>query len=185
LNNPSAGETVNPSDCLQVAYISKAHGIKGELKVSPYSGDPGDLLDYKVFVFSREHQKPQTYTIEQCRIHGKYAIVRLSEVGDRTMAEGLVGSTVWVNKSEMPKLDDNEFYWHQMEGSTVLLEDGSALGKVDSFFSTGAHDIMVVKGQGQEYLIPVIDQVVKDLDPEAGTVLVTPTPGLLDVNEKS
>ncbi len=164
-----------------IGKVAKAQGLDGELKVIPFSGNPDDLLAYREIFLGRGPDQ-QAYTVEKCRLHGKFAIVKLWEIVDRDGSEAHIGFEVSVLKSQMPALAPDEFYWHEMVGMTVRTDQGQDLGKVTSLIATGAHDVMVVTGHDHEYLIPVLQEIIVRQDTEAGILIIAPMPGLLEMN---
>ena len=93
---------------------------------------------------------------------------------------GLVRARVLVPATALPPLDEHEFYYHEIEGFRVETADGRQLGEVAETFATGLNDVWVVRGTGREYLIPVIADVVKEIDRAARRIVIDPIPGLLD-----
>lgn len=101
-------------------------------------------------------------------------------VTDRNAAAALTGRHLLVRASDLPPLDDGEFYHHEIRGFAVVTTDGRALGTIADVFSTGTNDVFVVRGDTREYLIPVIADVVRTIDRDARCVTIHPMPGLLD-----
>lgn len=169
------------SSQIVIGKIVKAQGLVGELKVIPFSGNPNDLSSFQNFILARGSAE-QVYTVEKCRAHGKFAIVKLREISDRDEAESQIGAEVLVLKSQMPILTADEFYWHDMVGMKVVTEQGQELGKVTSLIATGGKDVLVITGQEQEYLIPVLQEIIVRQDKEAGILVIAPMAGLLEMN---
>jgi 16S rRNA processing protein RimM len=167
-----------------IGEIVKPHGIRGEVKAYLYSEQPENLKQYKKIVL----QEPagsgtETYSIIKSREQGKLAILQLENVGTREAAEALQGSRIWVNKVDFPTLDSDEYYWHQLKGLIVMTETGQELGRVTKIFNTTAHDIMVVSGAGHEFMIPVKDDIIRNIDEQGGKIVISPPPGLLEINK--
>ena len=80
----------------------------------------------------------------------------------------------------MPQLADDEFYWYQLLGVTVNTKDGCYLGTMQSVFSNGAQDVMVIKGEDDEYLVPLTDGVIVEQSDKL--LVIDPPPGLLEMN---
>ena len=175
------GKTLT-DDYLAVGKIVKPHGIKGELKVVPYSGAAEELLVFKTF-FVQSKSTCERYNVLRNRAQGKFTILQVSGVTSRNAAEDLVGDEVFVLLSDMPELEDDQFYWHEMVGINVVTDNGQKLGQVTSLLDTGANDVLVVSGTGHEYLLPVIDEIIVSVDKEEGVLVVSPFPGLLDINK--
>ena len=105
-------------------------------------------------------------------------ILGLEEITDLDAAEAIRGWLVQVPESEAWKLPRGRYYWHQIVGLRVVTTEGEALGTVSEILETGANDVYVVKGDGGERLIPAIKQVVKQIAPERGEIVVALIPGL-------
>ena len=177
---------VDPSgsskELLSVGKIVKAQGIKGELKILPFSGVADDLLTYKEFFLDCD-SRSQSFTVSKSRGHGKFFIVKLSSVDSRDASEQLVGQQVFVVKDDMPILPEDEFYWNDFKGLQVVTDQGDDLGTVTNLISTGASDVLVVTGKGKEYLIPAIDEILVEVNWQSKTLVIAPLPGLLEIND--
>src|SRR5262249_310735 len=111
---------------------------------------------------------------------GGLMLVALSGVDNRDAAEALVGTRILVRRSDLPPPGENEFYYHEIVGFEVATVEGRPLGAVAETMPTGANDVWVVRGNGREYLIPVIGDVVRLIDREARRIVIDPLPGLLE-----
>lgn len=166
---------------ITVGRVVRAHGIRGELKVYPLSGRPGDFYAYRRLTFVGSGQT-MNCEVEESRPAGNLVLLRLAGYGNRNLAEGLRGFEVRIARELLPGLAAGDFYWHELEGLPVIADDGRELGLVASLLGTPAHDILVVVGAGGEYLIPVVPEFVAGLAADGGGLLVTPPPGLLEIN---
>ena len=167
---------------LAFGKVVKPHGLKGEIKVVPFSGVVSDVQIYAE-IFLGYDSAEKKYTVKQCRAQGKFAILNLLDVNDRSSSELLVGQKIWVIKESLPELSTDEFYWHEMEGIEVVTDSGQRLGTVSSIMRTGAKDVLVVDGSGKEYLIPVVDEIIVSMDSANRVLTIAPFPGLLEINE--
>ncbi|MBI4792306.1 MAG: 16S rRNA processing protein RimM [Deltaproteobacteria bacterium] len=171
------------SGAVPVGEIVKPHGIRGEVKIYPFSGNPDNFALYREVLLARQPEgPPRPYELRSCRIQGHFVLAALVGVDDRTAAEALTGCTVFVDRQELPATAAGEFYWHDLQGMMVVTASGLLLGRVSSMLPTGAHDILVVTGTGREYLIPAIDGFVVEIDAAAGRIVVDPPEGLLEIN---
>jgi len=171
-------------DLGMIGEVVKPHGIRGEIKVYLYSEQPENFKQYKKIVLQeRTGSGTETYNVVKSREQGKLAILRLEGVGTREAAEALQGSKIWLNKADFPTLDSDEYYWHQLNGLMVMTETGQELGRVTNFFSTTAHDIMVVTGAGHEFMIPLNGNIIRDIDVQGEIIIISPPPGLLEINK--
>lgn len=150
--------------------IAAPFGIKGWVKVQPYSEDPDALMDFESWRVGRGEQHKH-YTVETVQDHGKALVAKLAGIDDRDAAYALRGQEISVAKRDLPPPEENEFYWSDLIGLTVVNREGIELGKVDSLMESGANDLLVVKGK-REHLIPFVAAFVGTVDLASGTIEV-------------
>jgi len=150
--------------------IAAPFGIKGWVKVQPYSEDPGALMDFESWRVGRGEQQAH-YSVEVVQDHGKALVAKLAGIDDRDAAYALRGQEISVAKRDLPPPEENEFYWSDLIGLTVVNREGAELGKVDSLMEGGANDLLVVKG-AREHLIPFVAAFVGKVDLAGGTIEV-------------
>jgi len=158
------------SDWVVMGRIAAPFGIKGWVKVQPYSEDPGTLMDFESWRVGRGEQQMH-YSVEAIQGHGKALVAKLAGIDDREAAYAMRGQEISVAKSALPPPEENEFYWSDLIGLTVFNRDGVKLGKVDSLMESGANDLLVVKGM-REHLIPFVAAFVGKVDLADGTIEV-------------
>lgn len=111
--------------------------------------------------------------IEEGRLHGKWLIVRLAGCVDRDQAKAYTNDSIALDREQLATLPQNEYYWTDLVGLTVINADGQKLGQIDSLFETGANDVIVIKTpDNREILIPYIKSVVKSIDLKEKKMLV-------------
>ncbi len=168
---------------IAVGKVAKAHGIKGELKVYPFSGRPDDFRGYRLLTLvDPGHGLTRSYEVEQCRPLENLVLLQLAGLSGRSAAEGLRGWEVRIARELLPTPEAGTFYWHDLEGLPVISDTGQELGRITSLMATGAHDILVITGAGGEYLIPVVAECVAGFTSDNKALMVTPPPGLLEMN---
>ncbi len=168
---------------LAVGKIIKAHGIKGELKAIVYSQDISQFAAYKE-VFLPKKLGFSKYPIKRIREQGKYTLITLEGIKDRTSAEALAGLEIFVDKNSLPPLKDDEYYWYQLYGLKVVTKEGNNLGIISYIFNNGAHDVYVVQDKNKkEILIPATDEIILNIDLTQGIMEIDPLPGLIEANE--
>jgi 16S rRNA processing protein RimM len=150
--------------------IAAPFGIKGWVKVQPFSEDPGTLLDFESWRVGRGEQHTH-YSVEDAQEHGKALVAKLAGIDDRDAAYALRGQEISVAKSALPPPQDNEYSWSDLIGLKVVNREGVELGKVDSLMESGTNDLLVVKGT-REHLIPFIAAFVGQVDLAGGTIEV-------------
>ncbi len=167
---------------LLIGEVIKVQGLRGELKVACYSGQPENLSRYRRLALVGDNAaSPRMFVLEGSRAKEKAAIVRLQGVTDRNQAEAFVGHGVLVPREDLPPAADGEFYWQDFIGRRVEDTAGRLIGTVSGLFSNGSHDTMVIVDAGREYLVPVVSGILMAIREDA--LIIDPPPGLLEINE--
>jgi len=170
-------------DHVLIGKIIKSHGLKGEVKVFPFSGCPENFNNYPgVILADPDSGIYRPSTVIRSRAQGDNVILLLEGVTSRDDADMLAGHQLWLGKGEFPKLAPDEYYWFQLEGMRVFTVDGRELGVVTSIFNNRAQDVLVVTGEQGEFLIPMTKEIIQRQDDEKRILVVAPLPGLLDLN---
>lgn len=156
------------------------HGLRGDLKVRPLSGDPAALLSAaEVFLRLPGGQVKNLRPLRQS-LHKGVVLMRLDGFETLTGVEGFKGCKILLNREALPELEDDEFYWHQIEGARVRDRQLGDLGTLESMFSTAAHETWVVSGPRGEVMIPVVDAFICRIDPESKVIEVDLPEGLVE-----
>lgn len=164
-----------------IGEITKAQGIRGELKIHSFSGQPENLRHYKsLMLIGRKQEISAAFPIRSLRVQGTSAIVGLQGIADRNTAELYVGHGVLIARQDLPLPQDGEFYWRDIEGRKVITRDGRKLGTVSQLFSNGAQDIMVVTDGELDCMIPIVGSIVVSIDQTE--IVIDPPEGLLEIN---
>ncbi|MGQ8871736.1 ribosome maturation factor RimM [Paenibacillus sp. TSA_86.1] len=169
------------AEFMNVGKIVNTHGIRGELRIMPLTDFPEVRFakNAELYLFTPDNH-PVLVTVESSRLHKNMYIVRLKEYGNINEVEKFKGSIAKVSKENLAELEDGEYYFHQIVGCTVLTEEGETLGTISEILTPGANDVWVVKTPaGKEVLIPVIDDVVLDVNVEQKQVKIHLMEGLL------
>ena len=167
-------------EMLLAGKITGAYGIKGWVKIHALTDPVENFLSYSRWLVKRRNSLEPVEFVDG-KAHGKGLIARVRGVDDRTEAEALRGLEVWVQASDLPVLEDGDYYWFQLQGMKVTTEfDGQALllGQVDHLLETGANDVMVLEPcdgsvDDRQRLIPyLVGSVVREVSREKGTIVV-------------
>jgi 16S rRNA processing protein RimM len=162
-----------------VGKFRRPHGIRGEIIMTVLTDYP-DLITpgITLFVGNNYHQ----YTIRSIRWHGGDMLIALAELPDRTAVEIFRNIMVYMKGEDIPELSEGEYYIHQLVGLDVITDQDQKLGVIKEIILTGANDVYLVDTEsGKDILLPVIDEVVLDINHDEGFVLVHIIPGLLDI----
>lgn len=163
-----------------MATIGAAQGLRGEVRVKSYTDDPSALGDYGHL----HSEDGRVFEILEIREAKNMVIVRFRGVNDRTAAEALNGLELFIDRDNLPDedLDDDEFFYADLEGLEAVDGTGKSYGSVTGVFDFGAGDLLELKGPGRRpVLIPFTEWSVLEIDLEAGKLLVDPVAaGLVD-----
>ncbi len=162
---------MNACPRIKLGFVSGVFGIQGWIKI--YSDtDPWDnILDFDSWLLGGKNQV-ERFFIEAGGRHGKAIVAKLAGIDTRDEAARLIGREIFVNRVDLPELQENKFYWTDLVGLNVVTVDGIGLGVVDDMMETGAHDVLVVRGD-RERLIPfVLDRIVRSVDLEQKCMVV-------------
>lgn len=168
LNNP-----------VQMAVIGAAHGIKGEIRVKSFTGDPTALADYGP-LYAKDGRK---FTITDIRPGNTVVVVRFKGVNDRNAAEALNGTALFVDRSVLPDDGDaDEFYHTDLVGLKVRDETGAEIGRIAAVQNFGGGDLLEIALEGRhEVLVPFSAAAVPEVAVAAGYVRIdTVAAGLVD-----
>lgn len=164
-----------PSDLIDLGVVYDAQGLKGHIKVRPYSPDPIALLACKEVYLQGPHSAPllALYRVQSAKIHSGYVVMVLDGICDRDAALALKGHTVLLPRKAFPTPEKDAYYWIDLIGCEVYNEQGIRLGNIEDMAEFGAHPIMTI---GSE-LIPFVPAIVrsvqlKSADLPSGRVVV-------------
>jgi len=150
--------------------IAAPYGVKGWIKVQPFTAETRSLLDYRTWWIG-EGGGWHEHALASGKAHGGTVLARLEGCDDREAAAALKGRMVAVARAALPAARADEYYWADLIGLRVVNADEQDLGRVTAVMQTGANDVLVV-GEGRERLIPFIALVIRDVDPGAGVIRV-------------
>jgi 16S rRNA processing protein RimM len=168
-------------DFLVVGRIGRAHGIQGEVSVDVLTDFPERFgVGETLYIGPVSGPSPEPVTILSARPHRDRLLLRFDLSEDRDLAQQLTGQFLYIPADEARPLDPDTFYPHQLLGLEVITADGEILGKVRELMETGAADVLIVQGAERTVLLPMIADVISEVDLAGGRIVVTPLPGLLD-----
>ncbi len=173
------------NDLLEVGVVIGIHGLRGDFKVRPLPTGrlalPGAR---KVYLKDSEGLLIQHEAVRSSQ-HKQNILLRLAGVDNLAAVEPLMGASVWMAKADLPELDDEQYYWSDLDGLEVIDQQQGALGRVVGMFTTTAHDILEVDGSKGEILIPAIEPFLVQVDRDKGLLHVNLPEGLIPEAESS
>jgi len=165
---------------VSLGKIVKPQGLKGEFRVYPHSMNSESLGRSIPIVIAPAAGDPISTRIVRSRQQGTIFIVKAEGIDSIAQVEQLLEAQVLTDEANLAPLEDDEFYWYEVIGMEVVTDTGDSLGKVESVIPTGANDVLQVRRGRREYLLPNIPDVVREIDRDAGRILVHLLPGLID-----
>ena len=171
-----ADELPWPADAVEVGRILGAWGVKGWIKVQPFSGDPKALFSTKRwFIESAAPASPRAAAavqtrgrlmrVTQAREHGEFVVAKPEGSDDRAAAEAWQSARIFVSRASFPTPGQDEFYWIDLIGLAVVNRQGEALGVVADLLDTGAHCVLRIAAEGAaERLVPFVAAYVDDVN---------------------
>lgn len=155
--------------------VAASHGVRGQVRVRPRTDFPERLLAQKMWRLRLADGRLVEHRVEQATPHRHGLLAKLDGIDSREAADALRGAEVVVAPDELPPLPEGQYYWHQLIGLEVVTVDGESIGPVTDILTTGSNDVYVTS----RALIPAIKEVIEDVDPAAGRIVIRPMPGLL------
>ena len=169
------------NDCYELGFISKAHGIRGEVKVV---FDVNDIYEYTELesVYLLQKGKLIPFFVDAIRIQGESnALIQFRNTYDRDQAEALKGCKLLLPLDLLPETDENGFYYHEVIGYKIHDKELGELGTISDVMEMPGQDLIAMQYKNQEVLIPISDEVVLFPDHE-NKIMHTQLPeGLLEV----
>jgi 16S rRNA processing protein RimM len=148
-----------------------SHGIKGWLKIQPFTEDINTLGKFSSWFLSKNESEWKEFKIESSLIKGRTLLSKIENVNDRNEADKFKSFLIGINKIDLPVLEKGKYYWSDLISLEVINEVGFNFGVIDSIMETGSNDVLVIKGE-KETLIPYLDNVILKIDLEKKNVLV-------------
>ena len=177
----SASEPKGPGQPLRVGRVARAHGLKGELEIRLDWPDSRALLDAKNVLFSLSDGSAASHSIASARQTPKGVLLRLEGVGDRNAAEALSGATLSVLRTDLPPLEDGEYYLCDLVGLEVRAPAGP-VGCVIEVQMYPSVDTIVIQAPGGERLEqPLLAEWLERVDVPGGYIALQSLDGLLEV----
>lgn len=172
-----------PANPIIVGKLGSSYGIRGWLRVFSSTDETESIFDYQPWFIQKASQW-QVVELESWRHHNQDMVVKLKGVDDRDVANLMTNCEIYVDSSQLPALDDGDYYWKDLMGCQVVTITGYDLGKVTDMMETGSNDVLVIKANLKdafgikERLVPFLDgQVIKKVDLATRIIEVDWDPG--------
>ena len=164
-----------PRPTLEVGYVARVHGLKGELAVRTFDPDSDAVSYVRRLVLRLRSGEERDTEILSARRASDATLVTLAGVTSRSGAEPFKGATVLVHREDLPPPAEGEWFQGDLVGLEARTPEGTPLGRVTEIWNTGPVPVLVVEGGGPEPLmVPFVDEFVPEVDVQAGVLVVRP-----------
>ena len=163
---------------ISVAAITGSHGVRGNVKIKPFTATPESLGRFdKVYL-----ENGQQVALKILSFGSKGVVLaRLGKVESRDASDALRGQHLYVDRVALPELGDDEIYHADLLGLEAVLADGSQLGHVAAIYDFGAGDVVeIMPQQGASFMLPFAGSALQAIELDQGRVVLAPPDGLLD-----
>jgi len=164
---------------VSIGIVARAHGIRGEVQVNPTTDDLQQFKTFKQIYLKIYKGERKLLKVERARIQNDKAILKFEGIDNRTDAADLKNSRIEKQFDPHVPLLPDEYYIFDLIGLAVKTTENRLLGEIIEVLTLPANDVYVVKNGTEEYLIPAIKNVIKQIDLEAGIMRIQPIEGLV------
>jgi len=147
---------------LLVGKITGFFGVQGWVKIFSYTKPRKNILEYQPWYFV-DNETYKVIEITSGREQSKTIVAQVKGINNRDEAVQLIGKDLYINKDQLPELDNDAHYWHELTGFRVINKNEVDLGIVDYLVDTGSNHVLVTKGDTQHW-IPYIDPFLVSVD---------------------
>ncbi len=173
------GQSALSADWINIGFIRKPHGLKGYVRVEGLSDAPDRFEDLDRIAVELRDGRRESLEIEDCRQNGNSWLMKFLGIDTTENAEHLRSAYIQVPEEAVAALPEDAYYVFEVEGCTVVSEDGAEIGIVREVLSLPANDVFVVDTPAGEVMIPVVRDIVVELSPEDSKIIIRPIPGLI------
>jgi len=177
---------VDKSQYLLVGQLGKPHGVKGGIRVNPFTNYPEISFAPGTTLYLGDDKgnlptNPKVIRLGAARPFQTGLLVNLEGVFDRNMARSLTGSHIFLLADQVAELQEGEYFWHDLVGMEVFDLEGVFLGKVSGVYELAPVDLLEVSGPESSFMIPCSSEIVVNVNLERKKIVLDPPDGLLDL----
>lgn len=158
-------------DCIILGRFGRPHGVKGYISVYSFTEPKENILSYADW-YVRINGVWTLLKRKAAEAHARCIVALLEGYTDRDKVGELTNLDIAVEANQLPVLAPGEFYWHQLQGMTVINTKGETLGEVTEIIATGSNDVLVVSGQSRQLIPFRYGVVVLDVSTESQQITV-------------
>ncbi len=166
-------------DFLKAGVISSTHGVRGEVKVFPTTGEPERFRSLKTVYLDTGKERIRL-EIAGVKFFKQFAILKFRGIDNINDIEKYRGCGLWVAREDAVPLEEDEYYIGDLIGMQVYTEDGVLFGELKDVMETGANDVYIISTEAHgDVLVPAIHDCILDVDVEEMKMTIHLLPGLI------
>jgi len=168
-------------DCFELGYITKTHGLTGEVTAFLDVDFPEDYHEIKA-VFLEINKQLVPYFVEHISpTRESFVLLKLEDINSQQEGNDLKGKKLFLSLKELPELEEQQYYYHELVGFNIKDENLGTLGTAKNVYAGATQDLLVMEYKTKEILIPITDDIITLVDKEKGVIYTTLPNGLLEV----
>ena len=169
-------------DCFFLGTVVAKYSFKGELLIKLDTDDPKAYLSLQSFLIEQESKLIPCFTTK-VRLHKSQLLrVSLEDVKSEKQADLMIGKSVYLPLDELPKLADDQFYFHDIIGFEVIDNLQGLIGTISGINDASSQVLLEVEHDGRQIMIPLVDELIQKLDKQQKQLYLSIPEGLLDLD---
>lgn len=168
-----------------IGEVDRVRGLAGEVVITVHADDPARMTRLAGVFMKEPDGGWRELLVRGVKRLGSRAVVKFEGYDSVEQAKTLVGRELFIPRSASTPAPSGRYYAYQLEGLEVRLRDDRVVGKVTAVLTQGPQSLLVVEGPDGEVLVPVVPAICREVDEEAGVLIIEPPEGLLEVNSRS
>lgn len=166
---------------IAIGRVAGCHGIRGEIRLRLYNPESKILSEVSEVFLLAAGAEPRPVRVLGARPHTGLWLLSIEDISTREAAEAIARMEIGVRQSDLEPPGAGQFYHYQLIGLEVVDESGRSFGSVREVLPTGGSDVLAVDDSGCERLIPMVEDVVREIDLASRRIVIRPLPGLFDI----
>ena len=155
---------MNKTASFTIGRVTGVHGLKGNIKVWSYAESVDTFSPGKSVLLKTVEEEGRSYRILKATPQKKGILLSLDGINNRNLAENLVGKDIIIDRDQLPEPEEDTWYWEDLLGLDVFDHQKGFIGKITDIFPTGGNDVLVIKDNKKETLVPMHKHFVASVD---------------------
>lgn len=168
------------TELVEIGKVLRTQGLKGYVRVHLFSDTLKDCLSQKEVSIKKGNGNFQSLKIEKTQPYKGNLLIKFEGLSHINDVIDIVKSILYLKKSHLPPLEEDEYYHFQLKGLKLITKEGSFIGTVVEIIPTAANEVLVAKDGEKEYFLPFIGDVIERVDLDKGLIFINPLEGLIE-----